>query len=118
MKLLFLLVLALLIPVFELFLLMNSSAAIGVTPTLFIVVLSALIGVYVLKVQGMATLDKMEVTLQQGGIPTGALFETVFILIGGIFLLVPGFITDVLGLLLLIPLLRRYVLYKIIKLLL
>jgi UPF0716 protein FxsA len=116
MKLLLLLVLILLIPVFELFLLMNSSAAIGVSQTLFIVVVTALAGAYVLKVQGLATLDKMQLTLQQGGLPTGALFETVFILIGGIFLLIPGFITDVVGILLLIPLLRRYILYKLLKL--
>lgn len=118
MMLLFILVLILFIPVIELFLLMNSSAAIGVSQTLFLVVISALVGVYVLKVQGMATLDKMQLSLQQGGLPTGALFETVFILIGGIFLLIPGFITDGVGILLLVPLLRRYLLYKLLKILL
>lgn len=118
MKLLLLLVLILLVPVFELFLLMKSSAAIGVSQTLFAVVLTALVGVYVLKVQGLATLDKMQLSLQQGGLPTGALFETVFILIGGLFLLIPGFLTDVLGVLFLIPILRRYILYRLLKLLL
>lgn len=118
MKLLLILVLILLLPVLELLLLMNSSAAIGVQQTLLIVVLTALGGAYTLKVQGLATLETMQLSLQQGGLPTGGLFETVLILIGGIALLIPGFMTDIIGIVLLVPLLRRYLLYKLLTLLL
>ena len=118
MKLLIILVLILAIPVIELYLLISAGSTFGTTPTILTVVISAIVGAYVLKVQGLANLDKMEITLQQGGIPTGALFEMIFILIGGVLLIIPGFLTDIIGILVLIPLLRRYILFKLLQLLL
>ena len=99
MKLLIILVLILAIPVIELYLLISAGSTFGTTPTILTVVISAIVGAYVLKVQGLANLDKMEITLQQGGIPTGALFEMIFILIGGVLLIIPGFLTDIIGIL-------------------
>lgn len=112
MKLLLILVLILSLPVLELYLLIASGSAIGTTPTLLLVVVSALFGAYALRAQGMGTLEKMERSMQYGVIPTGGLLESVFILLGGICLLLPGFITDVFGILLLVPPLRRTVLAK------
>ena len=94
---------------------MHSSALFGANQTLLFIVLSALCGIFVIRWQGLANLKKMRLTLSQGGLPTGALFESVFILVGGILLLVPGFVTDTIGVMLLIPPLRRYVLFMLFK---
>jgi UPF0716 protein FxsA len=115
MKILLTITLVLSLLVFELYLLMHSSAYFGVNQTLLFVVVSALCGILVIRVQGLANIKKMRATLSQGGLPTGALFESIFILAGGIALLLPGFITDVAGMMLLIPLLRRYLLLTLFK---
>ncbi|WP_230425790.1 FxsA family protein [Spartinivicinus ruber] len=110
MKLLLAVTLILSLPILELYLLMHSSAYFGVNQTLLFIVVSALCGIFVLRFQGASNIKKMRLTLSQGGLPTGALFESVFILVGGIALLLPGFISDAVGVMLLIPLVRRYML--------
>lgn len=115
MKILLLVILILLLPVFELFLIMQSSAWFGVSETLLLIILSALLGVFMLRFQGVHNVKKMKLILARGGLPTGGLLESVFIILGGIALLLPGFITDITGFMLLIPLLRRYILFMLVK---
>ena len=115
MKFLLIITLVLSFPLIELYLLMHSSAYFGANQTLLFIVLSALFGIVVIRLQGLANLKKMRLTLSQGGLPTGALFESVFILVGGVALLVPGIITDIAGVILFVPLLRRYLLLVLFK---
>lgn len=94
---------------------MHSSTYFGANLTLLLIVITALCGILFMRLQGLANLKKMRISLSQGGLPTGALFESFFILAAGIALLLPGFITDIAGVVLLFPLLRRYLLCMIFK---
>lgn len=115
MKILLIITLIISFPLVELYLIMQSSAYFGANQTLLFIVISALCGVAALRFQGLSNIKRMRFTLAQGGLPTGALLESVFILVGGIALIIPGFITDIAGVMLFIPLLRRHVLLNIFK---
>ena len=115
MKILLIIASVLLLLVLELYLLMLGSELLGANETLLLVVLGALAGMIVLRTQGLSNVSKMKETIEAGGLPTGALFESPFILLAGLFLLLPGFISDIVGVILFIPVLRRYLLYRLLK---
>ncbi len=104
-RLLFLLLL--LIPVLEIYLLIKVGSLIGAIPTVGLVVFTAVLGGLLLRHQGVATLQRVQLLLQRGELPTVAMLEGVVILISGALLLTPGFFTDLLGFLGLIPPLRQ-----------
>ncbi len=100
-----------LIPILEIYLLIKVGSIIGGLTTILLVILTAIIGTSLLHSQGIATLQKVQTTLQQGEMPTEALLEGIFIILGGVLLLTPGFVTDTVGFICLIPILRRYLVY-------
>ncbi len=104
-----LLILFVLVPIAELALLIEIGKAIGTWPTIGIIVVTGIIGSYLLKWQGASTWRKFHQSLSRGGFPGDAIVEGVLILIGGAFLLTPGVVTDALGFILLIPPSRRLV---------
>lgn len=104
-QLLFLVVL--IVPFAEIYLLLQVGGIIGALPTIFLVVFTALLGAFLLKRQGLATLQRFQRSLAQGEVPAYEIIEGPIILLGGVLLLTPGFITDILGLLCLVPQLRR-----------
>jgi UPF0716 protein FxsA len=104
----YLFVLFIIIPIIEIYLFMVVGGLIGVFPTILLVILTAMLGSILLQQQGIATLQRVHSALQQGQVPTAALLEGVVILVGGVLLLTPGFLTDILGLLCLIPVTRGY----------
>jgi UPF0716 protein FxsA len=104
-QLLFLLVL--IIPFLEIYLLIAVGGIIGAVPTVFLVVLTAALGAWLLKQQGLATFQRFQTSLAQGIVPAYEMVEGPIILVGGALLLTPGFITDLLGLACLIPQLRK-----------
>jgi len=106
-----LLLLFILVPIIEIYLLITVGGLIGVWPTVLLIILTAFMGTYLLRSQGLATLQKMQETLQQGQLPAFALLEGIFILIGGALLLTPGFFTDAVGFICLIPILRKYLVF-------
>ncbi|MCK5525253.1 MAG: FxsA family protein [Thiomargarita sp.] len=110
-----LLLIFILIPILEIYLLITVSHSIGGWETILLVILTAILGTYLLRTQGLATLQRVQNTLQQGKVPTIAFFEGVFIFVGGILLLTPGFFTDALGFICLIPILRKLIIYLLIK---
>lgn len=91
------------IPILELYLLITVGKLIGVWPTILIVILTAIIGVQLLRIQGLATLKKVQDTLAQGQLPAEALMEGLILLVGGALLLTPGFFTDAVGFTCLLP---------------
>ncbi len=97
----------LIIPILEIYFLTEMGGLIGAFPTALLVVVSAVVGAHLLKTQGFATWTRLQNTLREGKIPAYELIEGPIILIGGALLLTPGFITDALGLLCLIPASRR-----------
>jgi UPF0716 protein FxsA len=71
-----------------------------------IIIMTGILGVYLAKQQGIDTWKKAQFSMQQGEAPTGYIIDGICILIGAALLIAPGFITDALGFLLVIPLTR------------
>jgi UPF0716 protein FxsA len=80
--------------------------AIGVWATLALVILSAMLGAALLRIQGTGILRRISVETQNGGIPSRDLVHGAMIVVAALLLLLPGFITDIFGLLLFIPAVR------------
>jgi len=79
------------------------------------VVFTAALGAWLLKQQGFATFRRFQENLAQGTIPAYEMIEGPIILLGGLLLLTPGFITDILGFACLIPLLRKKIAQYVIE---
>jgi len=91
----------------EIYLLIKVGGIIGALPTVFMVVFTAVLGAWLLRIQGFATLARVKRTMAQGGIPAIEMLEGAVLLVSGALLLTPGFFTDGIGFLCLIPSLRR-----------
>jgi UPF0716 protein FxsA len=94
------------VPIIEIALFIQVGGLIGLWPTLAIIVLTALVGTAVMRVQGLQALDRLRKALEGGGNPASPIAHGALILIAGVLLLTPGFFTDALGLSLLVPALR------------
>ncbi len=99
--------LLLLFPLIELAVLIQVGSAIGVLPTLLLIVGSAVLGSVLLRVAGVATAWRAREKLARGEMPEQEVLEGMLIAVGGGLLLLPGFISDIFGLLCLIPFTRR-----------
>lgn len=75
--------------------------AIGIIPTLLLIVATGAIGIYVVRTGGMRTVRNIQSALAKGEMPAVAMIEGLMVFIGGLLLVLPGVVTDVLGLLLL-----------------
>lgn len=95
------------ISIIEVYLFAWVGSMIGAGATVLLVVLMAVIGVFLVRFQGIRTLTAAQTQLNQGQLPTLALLEGPLILLAGVLLLIPGFFTDIGGLLLLVPPLRQ-----------
>ncbi|MEM7170103.1 MAG: FxsA family protein [Pseudomonadota bacterium] len=102
-----LLVLFIGLPLLEIAVFIQVGEQIGVLPTILITVLTALAGTILLRAQGFATLARARAQMDQGIMPAEELFNGVCLLLAAFLLLVPGFVTDVLGLLLFVPAVRH-----------
>ncbi len=96
-----------LIPVLELYILLKIGAIIGPLNTVIIILITAGVGAFLAKQEGFRVIGKINQALKEGKTPTKELFSGLFILIGGFLLLTPGFITDLVGISMLIPPLRN-----------
>lgn len=106
------------IPAIEIGLLLLSGKTIGVLPTIFLILFTGVLGAYLAKQQGIAALKKVQENLRHGVMPGDAVLDGICILIGATLLLTPGFVTDILGLLMLIPKTRKLfkkLLYRLFK---
>jgi len=95
------------IAICEIFLIIKVGGAIGVWSTVGIVVLTGMTGVWLLRLQGFSLLNQVQQKMNGGEMPTVELMEGVALLMGGVMLITPGFITDVMGLSLILPFSRR-----------
>jgi UPF0716 protein FxsA len=109
-----LLVLFVVVPIAELYVLWQVGDWIGILPTLALLVLDSVLGGVLVRSQGRAAWRRFNAALSRGRAPAGEAIDGALILFGGALLLTPGFLTDVLGLSLLLPpsraLVRRAVL--------
>ena len=92
-----------LIPVIELALLVKVGSRIGVTLTIAVVLLTGASGAWLARTQGLRVLVRLQEALRAAQFPGDEIFDGVLILGGGLLLLTPGFLTDLLGLSVLIP---------------
>ena len=100
---LLLVVLFIVVPIAELYVIIQVGEAIGVWPTLLLLLLDALLGSLLLRHQGRGAWRRFNEALAQRRFPGKEVADGLLIVIGGTLLLAPGFITDIFGLLLLIP---------------
>jgi UPF0716 protein FxsA len=105
----------LLVPIVEIFLLIHVGGIIGAPWTILLVVLTAVIGVRLLKIQGMSTLKRAQNKMQTGQMPAQEMLEGMGLVVAGAFLLTPGFFTDAVGFLLLLPPTRAWLVSTIVK---
>ena len=98
-----------LIPVIEIYILIEIGSRIGSIFTIILVILTGFIGAYLARIQGMHTMLRVRNSMQQGIMPENELIDALLILIAGIVLLTPGFVTDITGILLLIPKTRHVI---------
>ena len=102
-----LLLLFLLVPLIEIYVMIKGGGVIGALPTVLLVVLTAVAGAALARMQGLATLQRLQATLARGEPPAIEMFEGVLLFLGALLLLTPGFITDLIGFACLIPVTRR-----------
>ena len=92
-----------LVPIAELYVIIQVGGAIGVVPTLVLLLLDALLGSMLLRHQGRAAWIRFNRAIAENRLPHKEVFDGVLVIFGGALLLTPGFLTDILGLILLIP---------------
>ena len=97
------------VPILEIALFIKVGGLIGVLPTLGLCILSAVAGIALMRRQGLQAVERLRMSVESGGDPRGSIAHGALILVAGMLLVVPGFFTDALGLLLLIPPVRRLV---------
>ncbi|MGE0371542.1 MAG: FxsA family protein [Gammaproteobacteria bacterium] len=102
------------LPLLELYLLIKAGGLLGAIPTIALVVFSAVLGTLVLRWQGWIVLQRFRATLARGDIPARELLEGMIVLASGTLLLIPGFISDLCGLVCLIPAVRRLIIRRIV----
>ena len=98
-----------LIPVAEIYILIKLGGAIGALNTVLVVILTAVTGAYLARLEGTRTLMQLRANMEQGVMPAGELLDALLIFVAGVVLLTPGFLTDLAGLMLLFPLTRRLI---------
>ena len=102
-------------PIAEMAVLIQVGTMIGVLPTIGLVLLTAVIGAALLKQQGLATLTRANQRLNSGELPAREVAEGLILAVGGALLLTPGFITDTVGFLCLIPGTRHWFVHQAMK---
>ena len=96
------------LPLIEIWVFIEIGAEIGAFSTIAVCVLTAVVGMAMLRVQGFATLMRARGQMDEGILPAKELFDGLCLLVAGAFLLTPGFVTDIFGFLLLVPAFRDF----------
>ena len=91
------------IPVVEIYLLIQIGTIFGALTSIALVIVTGFLGAYLARIQGLQTLFRIQKSLREGQMPSSELLDALLIGIAGLVLLTPGFLTDAFGFLLLIP---------------
>ncbi len=110
-----LLIIFVVLPILEMWLLIAVGSRIGALPTIGLVLLTAMIGLALLRRQGARALVRANQRMNQGEIPVQEMVEGIFLAVGGALLLTPGFFTDALGFACLIPGLRQLLIGRLLR---
>lgn len=103
MPLALLVVIFIVVPIAELYLIWKVGDAIGILPTLLLLAADSVVGSFLLRSQGRSVWRRFNETMAAGRVPHKELQHGVAVVFGGAFLITPGFLTDIVGLLLLVP---------------
>jgi UPF0716 protein FxsA len=98
-----LLILFVLVPLAELYVIFQVGDAIGAVWTILLLAADSILGAWLMKSQGRAVWRRFNAALAEGRAPTREVFDGVLVIFGGAFLITPGFITDVIGVVFLLP---------------
>src|SRR3954470_15876324 len=100
---LFLVLLFIVLPIAEIYVIIKVGEAIGVLPTLALLIVDGFLGAALARSQGRAAWERFNRALAEGRVPAREVFDGAMVILGGALLVTPGFITDIFGLILLIP---------------
>ena len=95
------------VPIIEIYLLIQVGSALGAVPTILLIIFTAVLGAMLIRIQGFSTWQRLQATLANHEIPAIEILEGIILLISGALLLTPGFFTDTIGFICLIPGLRQ-----------
>jgi UPF0716 protein FxsA len=97
------------VPIIELTLIIKVGSYIGAFNTVLVVILTAAIGAYMVKMEGIGVMYRIQKNMEEGIFPGDELISGMMILIAGALLLTPGFFTDVIGFVMLVPVSREFI---------
>ncbi|MFP3920749.1 MAG: FxsA family protein [Dichotomicrobium sp.] len=100
-------------PILEIVLFIEIGGLIGVAPTILIVILTAIAGSILLRLQGGAVIQRTQQALRAGEVPVDPVIDGISLMMAGALLLTPGFFTDTVGFLLFVPPFRRWLARRI-----
>jgi len=94
-------------PIVEIYFLIQVGSSIGAFSTVMLIVFTAVVGAYLFRLQGLTTIQRVQASLSRGEIPAIEMIEGAMLLVSGVLLLTPGFVTDMVGFVCLVPAVRR-----------
>ena len=103
------------LPVIEIFIMIKVGQNIGALNTIMLIFLTAVIGLYFARIQGLVTLKAGLTNIYKNQTPINELFSGASIAVAAMFLIIPGFLTDFIGFLLLIPFTRNLIISPLVK---
>lgn len=95
------------IPIVEIAVVLLSGKLLGIVPTLLLIVITGALGIYLAKTKGLNAFQQLKVAIENGQAPGDAIIDGVLTFIGAIILIFPGFVSDIIGILLVIPTTRK-----------
>ncbi|WP_163101252.1 FxsA family protein [Peribacillus alkalitolerans] len=99
----YLLLFLIIVPAAEIAILLTAGNTIGVLPTILLIIATGIAGSYLAKQQGLEVIRQAQRQMQYGQMPGNTIIDGICILVGGVLLLTPGFISDSMGFILLLP---------------
>ncbi|MBP9854290.1 MAG: FxsA family protein [Candidatus Omnitrophica bacterium] len=93
----------------ELYVIIEVGSSIGAFNALVLLIVMGMVGAFLARIQGFIILNKINLSLERGQLPSSELMDGLMILSGGVLLIIPGFVSDVMGLCLLIPATRSII---------
>jgi UPF0716 protein FxsA len=103
------------LPLAELYVILKVGDAIGAVPTILLLAADSVLGAVLLRAQGRSVWQRFNNTLAEGRMPHREVIDGVLVIFGGAFLITPGFITDVIGLVLLVPPTRALIRSQVVR---
>ena len=97
------------IPILEIYILIKIGSIFGAFTSIIMVIFTGFLGAYLARIQGLNTLFRIQESIREGRMPSGELIDALLIVVAGLLLLTPGFLTDTIGFILLIQTTRNLI---------